>query len=77
MGIGNTLKRVASYGFKRKNVKNIRKKLGLTSANKFARQLKRSFRGFKSGDVVSSSAPTSAPSYYHQARTLSQLTGGV
>lgn len=75
--MGLNLKKAWSKLHARKTGKRFRKALGLTSSNKWARSIKRTLRGLKAGNVVSSSVPTSAPTYYHQSRTLSQLTGGV
>ena len=58
------------------SMKAARKKLGLTGSSRHFRQLKRSLKGLGSGSVVSSSQPTSAVTYQHQPRTLSQMTGG-
>lgn len=59
----------------RKKEKKLRSKLGLTAKSKWIRSLKRQING---GSVVSSSQPVSAGSVYqHNARTLSQMTGGV
>lgn len=57
----------------RKRFKKIRKKLGLTSKSKFVRSIRRNLLG----NAVASSMPSSASTYQHQARTLSQMTGGV
>lgn len=74
MGIGSVLKRVAGYGIKPKKIRQIRKRLGISGRSKWLRQLKRSISGAR---LTASSQPVSATSYQHQARTLSQLTGGV
>lgn len=59
-------------------MKAARKKLGLTGNSRHIRQLKRGLKGVvNTGSVVSSSQPTSAMTYQHQPRTLSQMTGGV
>ena len=56
----------------------LRKKLGLTGNSRHIRQLKRGFKSLSgNGSVVSSSQPTSAATYQHMPRTLSQMTGGV
>lgn len=65
---------LTSYGFlNRKRFKKIRKKLGLTSKSKLVRSIRRNLLG----KAVSPVTPSSASTYQHQARTLSQMTGGV
>lgn len=62
----------------RKTDKRIRRKLGLTSKNKFMRQVKRSLKDlFSSSTPVSATSVGSSDGYRYQGRTLSQLTGGV
>lgn len=76
MGFGKIIKRVAAYGLKRKNVKNLRRKIGLTSDSKLMRRLRRSI----SGKSVVAGPPTSASAldanYQYRPRTISQLMGG-
>ena len=67
-----------AFGGSRRFFKNIRRKLGLTSKNKWLRQLKRRVKGYTgASSAVASSVPTSASTYQYQGRTLSQLMGGV
>lgn len=69
---------VHPYFLNRKTVKRIRRKIGVTSKNKFMRQLKRSLKDmFSSSTPVSASSVGSSDGYRYQGRTLSQLTGGV
>ena len=80
MGFGKKLKNVAKRALilghmSRKQFKSIRSKLGLTSKNKFARQLRRSLPAASLASPVSTSAYTEG--YHADPRTLSQLTGGV
>lgn len=60
------------------SLKAVRKKLGLTGKSRHFRQLKRSLSGLTSS-LHEQLQPVSASSvgYQHNARTLSQLTGGV
>lgn len=78
MGFGKIIKRVAAYGLKRKTVKKLRRKIGLTSDSKFMRQLKRSIS--RKPKSVVAGAPTSASAldsnYQYRPRTISQLMGG-
>lgn len=79
MGFG--LKKAWNKLRARKLGKKLRKAVGLTAQNKWARSIKKSLRSFKSSYSpysVSSlgASPTNAVQYYHQARSLSQLMGG-
>lgn len=69
----------ANWGLKQKASRKLTRKLGISGRSKWMRQLKRGFKnGFSSGSL-STSQPVSASTvgYQHNARTLSQLTGGV
>lgn len=76
MGFGKIIKRAYAFGFKRKNVKNLRRKFGITSDSKLVRKIKKSL----SGKSVVAGAPTSASAldanYQYRPRTISQLMGG-
>lgn len=75
MGFGKIIKRAYAFGLKRKNVKNLRRKFGITSDSKLVRKIKKTF-----GKSVVAGVPTSASAldanYQYRPRTISQLMGG-
>lgn len=73
MGFG--IKKVWNKIHARRISKKLRRKVGLTSKNKWTRQIKRSL--LASSAPVSAATVSSGDGYRYQGRTLSQLTGGV
>lgn len=66
------------FGLKQKTNRKITRKLGVSGRSKWMRQLKRGFKnGFSSGLSTSQPVSASTVGYQHNAKTLSQLTGGV
>lgn len=63
------------------SLKAVRKKIGLTGKSRHFRQIKRSFKGLldRGKSYLAYDQPVSASTvgYQHQAKTLSQMTGGV